>query len=228
MSQKLAIGGIALALVAGGAWWLSSSMHAPDPVEQLTPLGAANAQETTDVEIDTSTIVEMTMGPADAAVTVTEYASFTCPHCARFHSDQFKRLKADYIDTGKVHFVYRDVYFDRYGLWAAMVARCDGQNRFFGIADMLYQQQGDWVVREDPIATADNLRKLGRVAGLEEDTLEACLADNAKAKTLVKWYQDHSNADGVSSTPTLLVNGEKYGNMRYSELKGVIDGLLAE
>lgn len=176
---------------------------------------------------DTSQITEMTMGAEDAPVTVIEYASFTCPHCASFHAGPFKQLKADYIDEGQVQFIYRDVYFDRFGLWASMVARCGGEEKFFGITDMIYEQQRDWTQGE-PAEIADNLRRIGKVAGLDGDTLEACLNDEEKAKTLVAWYQQNAEADDVDSTPTLIINDEKHANMSYEDLKAIIDENLPE
>lgn len=186
--------------------------------------GPAGAQEAAP---DTSQIVEMTMGPEDSKVTIVEYASFTCPHCANFHKGPLKQLKADYIDTDKVHFVYRDVYFDRFGLWASMVARCGGPEKFFGISDMLYEQQREWTQGE-PAAIADNLRRIGKVAGLEPDAVEACLNDTDKAKALVAWYQENAEAHGVESTPTLVINEQKYSNMAYDDLKAIIEEKLAE
>jgi len=176
---------------------------------------------------DISQITEMTMGPEDAAVTVIEYASFTCPHCATFHAGPLKQLKADYIDEGQVQFIYRDVYFDRFGLWASMVARCGGEEKFFGIADMIYEQQRDWTQGE-PAEIADNLRRIGKVAGLDSDTLDACLNDEEKAMALVAWYQQNAEADEVDSTPTLIINDEKHANMSYDELKAIIDEELPE
>ncbi|QGX99856.1 DsbA family protein [Roseovarius faecimaris] len=225
MNRLILVGALGLIVAVGAV--ILNWRTAPAPSADLSPYGAANAQEA--AEIDTSSIVEMTLGNPDAKVTVMEYASFTCPHCARFHEGQFKQLKAEYIDTGLINFVYRDVYFDRFGLWASMVARCGGQERFFGIADMIYDQQRDWVGSgQDPAAIANNLRKIGKVAGLDEDQLEACLNDNDKAKTLVAWYQKNAEADGIRSTPTLLINGTSYSNMSYEELKGLIDEALAE
>ena len=186
--------------------------------------GPAVAQEAAP---DTSQIVEMTMGPEDAKVTIIEYASFTCPHCANFHKGPLKQLKAEYIDTDKVHFIYRDVYFDRFGLWASMVARCGGPEKFFGISDMLYEQQREWTQGE-PAAIADNLRRIGKVAGLEPDAVEACLNDTEKAKALVAWYQQNAEADAVESTPTLVINEQKYSNMAYDDLKAIIEEKLAE
>jgi len=82
----------------------------------------------------------MVIGDADAPIEMIEYASFTCPHCARFHADVYPLLKADYIDSGKVKFIYREVYFDRFGLWASMIARCGGEARFFGLSNLIYEK----------------------------------------------------------------------------------------
>ena len=93
---------------------------------------------------------DFSIGAADAKVKIVEYASYTCPHCAQFHADVFGKLKADYVDTGKVNFTMREVYFDRYGLWAAMVARCGGEMRYFAIQDILFDTQKEWAGSEDP------------------------------------------------------------------------------
>jgi len=180
--------------------------------------GTAAAQ---DVEI-----AEMQIGNPDAAVTVVEYASYTCPHCANFHKNQYVDLKANYIDTDKINFVYREVYFDRYGLWASMVARCD-TDKFFGITDLIYKGQSEWA-KGSPAEIADNLRKIGRVAGLSEEQLDSCLTDADKAQGLFAWYQQNAEADDISSTPTFMINGKQYSNMNYSEFESVLEGLLAE
>jgi hypothetical protein len=136
----------------------------------MNPLAsAANAQ--TAAEIDTSTIVEMSIGNPDAPVTVIEYASYTCPHCARFHEGTFKQLKSDYIDTGKINFIYREVYFDRYGLWASAIARCAGPEKFFGISDLIYSGQSEWTRAGEAPQIVDELRKIGRLA---HDSFELC------------------------------------------------------
>ncbi len=183
--------------------------------------GAAFAQ---DVEIDTSTIQDMQMGNPDAPVTVIEYASFTCPHCATFHQGVFKELKANYIDTGKINFIYREVYFDRFGLWASMIARCGGdQDRFFGITDLMYERQGEWSRAGSPPQIADELRKIGRLAGIDDDTLESCLQDPERAQTLVAWYQENAEEHDIQSTPSFVINGTTYTNMSYSDMSALID-----
>ncbi len=164
--------------------------------------------------------------PKDAPITIVEYASFTCPHCASFHENVLAPLKADYVDTGKVNFVFRDVYFDRYGLWASMVARCGGKDKFFGMTDILMKTQKDWTRAGDPVAISDSLRKTGRLAGLEDDQLQACLQDEDKAKSLVAWSEVNMTKHEVQGTPTLIINGEKHPNMSYADLKAILDAKI--
>lgn len=172
---------------------------------------------------DAIEIEDIIIGNPDAAVEVVEYASFTCPHCRSFHVDAFKQLKEEYIDTGKIKFVYREVFFDPFGLWAAIVARCAGPEKYMAVADMIYTQQNEWPVRDDPSATADNLKKIGLIAGLDGETIDACLADRELAVALVDNFRKNAEVDGVNSTPTLIINGKKHGNMRFAELAELIE-----
>lgn len=227
MSRKMILAA-AVAVLGLGAWYVTTPTSSDLDVAGADLLvGAANAQST-DADIDTSTIVDMQIGNPDSDVTVIEYASYTCPHCGRFHTGPYKQLKADFIDTGKINFVYREVYFDRYGLWASAIARCAGPEKFFGISDLLYAGQSEWTRAGggDPSAIVDELRKIGRLAGLEKDQLEACLQDGDKLKTLVAWYQENAEADGVRSTPSFVINGKPYQNMAYPEMKGLIEDAL--
>ena len=190
----------------------------------MTP---ALAQETTTAT--TAPVVgDYSLGSADAKVKLVEYASFTCPHCANFHDAVFGQLKADYIDTGKVYFTLREVYFDRYGLWAALIARCGGEMKYFGIHDMLYEKQSEWAASEDPQQVVENLKTIGRAAGLEDAAMDACLNDTATAEALIKQFQTNFEADGVEGTPTLFINGTKYSNMAYEDLKAILDAELAK
>ncbi|MGB1234704.1 MAG: DsbA family protein [Planktomarina sp.] len=177
-------------------------------------------------EVDTSfAVVDMALGEADAPVTIIEYASYTCPHCRRFHEGTFQELKRDYVDTGKVRFIYREVFFDRYGLWGAIVARCDGEEKFFAISDMLYKQQQTWA-QGTPEEIASNLRRIGLSAGLSAEAVDACFEDADNASELVAWYEANAKQDGISSTPSFVINGTTYSNMSYDDFKGVIDPLL--
>ncbi|SEO85808.1 Protein-disulfide isomerase [Salinihabitans flavidus] len=227
MNRIVPIALAALIAIGGGVYWYTQQSATPAATELQTQAQSSPDEEAQPAEdVDVSSVTEMTLGEPDAPVKIIEYASFTCPHCATFHENAFKRLRADYIETGKVHFIYREVYFDRFGLWASLVARCGGQERFFGIADLLYKGQSDWTSGNDPVAIADAIRKVGRLAGVGDETLQACLQDEERAQTLVAWYQQNANKHDINSTPSFVIDGQKYSNMSYDEMKEIIDGKL--
>lgn len=223
MNRIFAVVAVAIG-VAGYFWYTSAPSNPLNNAQATALLGAANAQES-GADIDTSTVVDMAIGDADAPVTVIEYASYTCPHCGQFHTGTFKKLKADYIDTGKINFIYREVYFDRFGLWASAIARCAGPEKFFGLTDLLYSGQAEWTRAGggDPTAIVEELRKIGRLAGLGNDAIEACLQDGDNLQTLVAWYQENAERDGIQSTPSFIIDGRTYNNMEYDEMKRLID-----
>jgi protein-disulfide isomerase len=216
---------IAAALVGAGAYYIFVMDRGPETVAAVDVELSQPVADNTDsaAAVDTSGIQEMAIGNPDAPVTVIEYASYTCPHCATFHGGVFKELKKDYIDTGKINFVYREVYFDRYGLWASLIARCAGPEKFFGVSDLLYAGQPTWSRAGEPAAIVGELRKIGRLAGMSEETLGACLENGDKAQALVAWYQENAEADGVRSTPSFVINGTTYNNMSYAEMSKLID-----
>lgn len=224
---------IVAALVGVGAYFIfvhEPSSTAAQSAELTTPAEAVATEVADnsdgDAEVDTSTIPDMMIGNPDAKVTVIEYASYTCPHCASFHTGTFKDLKKNYIDTDKINFVFREVYFDRYGLWASMITRCAGPEKFFGLTDLMFQSQSSWTRAGEPAAIIDELRKLGRLAGIDGETLEVCLNDNDKAKTLIAWYQEKAGADNIDSTPSFIINGKKHTNMSFAEMSEIIDADL--
>lgn len=217
LSALAAIGLVALL----GVFFLAPGEDTSDP------FGAAMAQNADD--IDTSMIQEMSLGNPDAKVTVIEYASFTCPHCASYHATTFKEVKKDFIDTGLIHYISREIYFDRYGLWAGITARCgeNAESRYYGIADMIYAQQRDWANPDNsPQEIVDKLRKFGKTAGLTDADLDACFADGDRAQALYATYVKNAEADNVSATPSFLINGEMHSNMPYEELKALLEDLL--
>ncbi|RMH43901.1 MAG: DsbA family protein [Alphaproteobacteria bacterium] len=219
MRRKLLIGLGSAAVVAAGGLWFGRRGG------QTGALPALDIERVAASATDTQGVVDMALGAADAPVTVVEYASFTCPHCRRFHEEVFPQIRKNYIDTGKVRFILREVYFDRYGLWAAMVARCDGGMRYFGMVDLIFDKQREWTQGE-PAEVAANLRKLGRLAGLSDEKLDACLQDGETAKALVAAYQTNAQRDGIEGTPTFIINGEKYSNMGYEDFARVLDEKL--
>lgn len=188
----------------------------------------AFAQETATADAAATPLPELVLGNPDAKVTLTEYASYTCPHCANFHAEVFKSLKTDYIDTGKVKFVYREVFFDRYGLWAGMLARCSGDMRYFGINGILFEKQQEWAASEDPTVVIGNLKTIGKSAGMSDAELDACFNDQKLAESMVANFQKNMEADQVEGTPTLFINGTKHSNMSYEDLKALLDAELAK
>lgn len=230
---------VVTAFLATGAAWAQEATEQTAPAEdsaasdnaateQAAPAEGDGTAVTDEAAQDPAAIQEMAQGVEDAPVTIIEYGSFTCPHCAAWHEESYPQLKADYIDTGKVRYVFREVYFDRPGLWASMIARCGGEMRFFGIHDLIYAQQSEWIGDGQPASIAENLRTLGRTAGLDDASLEACLTDEVKAEALVAWFQANAEADGIDSTPTFIVNGEKHSNMAWDEMQAIIDAEVAE
>ncbi|UWQ21718.1 DsbA family protein [Jannaschia sp. W003] len=208
LAGTIVTGGLAIGFWPGGK---------PGDPGLLPGISAANAQGTSEIE-------DITLGDPNAPVKVVEYASFTCPHCAAFHQETFKDFRREYVDTGRVHFTYREVFFDRYGLWAAMIARCGGPERYFGIADLIYAQQSNWARAGEPAEVADALKKLGLQAGLSQAELDACLQDAEQAQGLVNWYEANAGADGIKSTPSFVIDGEVHsGNMSLDALGELID-----
>jgi protein-disulfide isomerase len=214
-----------VALAAG--YWLIQPVPSSKTAEFDLPF-AASAQSSSSSDMETSgpVITEMLLGSKDAPITVIEYASFTCPHCARFHQEVYKPLKKNYIDTGKVKFVFREVFFDKYGMWASLVARCAGPDKFFGLTDMMLKTQSTWARGENDLAIVGELRKIGRLAGLDKDQLQSCLEDGDKLRALVGWYKENATRDKIKSTPSFMIDGEPYANMSYEEFSKLLDEKL--
>jgi len=220
MTRFLPVIALVLLAVAGGAWYLTQ----PSGNTMVSP---AEAQDDAEAPDAGTILPDRVIGDDDAPVTVVVYSSYTCPHCATFHADQYKSLKADYIDTGKVRYVHREVYFDRYALWGGMIANCGGDMRYFGLSGMLYEQQKEWIGSGDGDEILANLRRMGKTAGLSDDDIDACFADQDMATSLVATYQFHAEADGINATPTLVIDGEKHSNMSYNALKDIVEARLA-
>jgi len=164
---------------------------------------------------------DMALGDPNAPVTVIEYASLTCPHCATFHNDTWPTIRQNYVDTGKVRFIFRDVYFDQYGLWASMIARCGGEGPFFGYLTQLFGKQKEWARSDDIVG---ELQRIGRLGGLPAERMQACLTDEALLNRLVADYQANATADNVRSTPTFIINGETAtGAMSAAAFSALID-----
>ena len=188
-------------------------------------LGFAYAADPSKVE---SKYIEMSKGNDNAPVVFVEYASLTCPACAAFHSNVYPQLNKEYIDTGKVKFIHREIYFDKAGLWAALTARCTNVvNRYFGMLELLYSEQSTWSRYESSDKIVDALLKISAKSGIKKAVAISCLENQEKALDLVSQYQIYVDKDAIESTPTFIINGKKYTNRSYDELKKIIDKELA-
>jgi protein-disulfide isomerase len=172
----------------------------------LRVIADAMAQSASDVAKPIS-LPDMALGPANASVTITEYASMSCPHCAAFNANVFPKIRSEYIDTGKVRYVFREFPLDINAAVASVLARCiakEDAGKFFAVIDMLFKKQDEWVVK-----TKETLKRIGREAGMSEQSVETCLKD----QTLFdKLSADEKFADEVlkvNSTPTFFINGER-------------------
>lgn len=223
--RKFAYMFVVFSLAGGLGVWLNQSPQTAALDQEFALPFAANAQSS-DADAGATEIIDMVQGAEDAPITVIEYASFTCPHCARFHSDVYKLLRKNYIDTGKIKFIFREVYFDKYGMWASMIARCSGPDRFFGMTDLILNSQSTWARAGDDLAIVEALRKIGRLSGMQDAALDSCLQDGDKLRALVGWYKENAQRDGIQSTPSFLIDGQPYKNMDYEEFAKILDEKL--
>jgi protein-disulfide isomerase len=169
---------------------------------------------------------DMALGPADAAVTITEFASMTCPHCAAFNADVFPKIKAAYIDTGKVRYIFREFPLDIKAAAGSMLSRCIANGdaaKYFAVTDMLFRQQNDWVVKN----TTETLGRIGKQAGMSQQQVEACLKDQSLLDKIAADQKYASDVLKVDSTPTFFINGEKIkGEASFEEFEKRIKPLL--
>jgi protein-disulfide isomerase len=149
---------------------------------------------------------DMALGKPDAPVTVIEYASMTCPHCARFHAETFKAFKEKYVDTGKVRMIFREFPFDGLALRASMLARCAGPERYFPMLEVLFQQQKQWTAAKDPLVA---LAQIGRLGGVSQEKFDACMKSEELSNAIVQNRLEGQQKHGVESTPTFVIEGEK-------------------
>ena len=157
---------------------------------------------------------ERVLGDPGAPITIIEYSSLTCPHCAAFHADALPRIKETWIADGRVRLVYRHFPIGGVALRAAAVANCIEGARYFGFLDLLFKGQKRWAKSDDPLKA---LGQMARLAGLSQEKFEACANDEAEMDRILEVRQDGVKTYGVKSTPTLIVNGRKVERARSFE-----------
>lgn len=206
-ARRAVLAGLGAAAVTAGLGW---------------PPGAARA----DIASLEDAIREMVVGKDDAPLTIIEYASLGCPHCANFHHDTYPQLKADYIDTGKVRMIFRDFPLGTPALAATMIARCAGPDRYFGFVDMFYRAQTQWSQADNPL---DALTKTARFGGMPPADVQACLNNQPLLNDIQAKKKKAFEDDGVNATPFFVIGDEKLsGGLPYDEFREIVERQLAK
>jgi protein-disulfide isomerase len=191
----------------------------------LRLIADAMAQSAADVAKPVS-LPDMALGPADAPVTITEYASMTCPHCAAFNADVFPKIKSTYIDPGKIRYVFREFPLDIKAAAGSMLSRCIAKGdaaKYFAVTDLLFKQQADWVTKN----TTETLTRIGKQAGLSQQQVDDCLKDQSLLDKIVADQKFANEVLKVNSTPTFFINGEMIkGETSFEEFDKRIKALL--
>jgi protein-disulfide isomerase len=197
-----------------------------DGAMKATPAAEApEAQGTVDMTalLKPGALPDKALGKDDAPVTIVEYASMTCPHCAHFNDTTFPELKSKYIDTGKVRYILREFPFDPRAEAGFMLARCAGDN-YYAMVDVLFRQQEQWAAGNN---TKDALLQISRLAGFTQESFNACLTDQKLLDQVRAVQKRGADEFKVDSTPTFFINGKTYkGAMSIAEMSAIIDPLL--
>lgn len=191
----------------------------------LVPPWPAFAQNVAPADLATpGPLGDVAQGPADAKVTIIEYASLTCSHCATFHANTYPELKKRYIDTGQVRFILREFPLDPLATAGFMLARCEGEGKYYPIADLLFAQQRNWAFVEKPL---DALQAMMRQAGFSKEKFESCLRDQKLYDAVNAVKKRGEETFKVTSTPTFFINGQRHsGNMSIDEIEKIIKPMI--
>jgi protein-disulfide isomerase len=222
---------VAVVAVAGALLWPGKpapTASVQPPVSAPAPAAVASAPATPGAPIPAPRAegLDMVMGADNAPITIIEYASLTCPHCAKLHIETMPRLKAEYIDTGKLKLVFRDFPLDRIALNAAMLARCAGPERFFTFLDVFFTQQANWLQGTSGEQIMASLRRLARTGGMSEAAMDACLANPEMQNAVLSQSMTGEREHKVQATPTLVINGTVHrGGQTFEELDKILKPL---
>lgn len=190
------------------------------------PHGPVLAQNATVQDLaEASPLGDVPLGSPDAKVTIYEYASLTCGHCAAFHKDTFPALKERYIDTGKVRFILREFPLDPLATAGFMLARCEGNEKYYPITDLLFDRQRAWAFSDKPL---DALQQMMRQAGFSQEKFEACLKDQKLYNAVNAVKQRGVDKFKINSTPTFFINGQRHpGHLSIQEIEKIIAPMLS-
>ena len=169
-------------------------------------------------------MADKVMGRDDAPVTIIEYSSLTCPHCASFHEDTLPMIKKTYIDSGKARLIYRDYPLGGLALAAAMMARCAGTERYFGFIELLFRNQEKWAQSKNPTA---ELARIALFGGMQQKEFDACLKNEPLMNAIRSRAEADGKKHGIDSTPTFIIEGKKIsGAYPFDHYKKIIDDAL--
>jgi len=227
ITRRALLGGVAVTALC-----LSLPLGISDAFAQALPESQGDVDMA--AALKPGTLPEMALGEENAKVTVIEYMSMTCPHCAHFHNTTFETIKKNYIDTGKVRFIIREFPFDPVATAAFMLARCNPQKpaelatpaQYYPMVSMLFKQQRAWAAPADKDVRGALLQSV-KLAGYSQQSFEACLTNQKLLDDINTVVKRGNEEFGVNSTPTFLINGKKYsGDMTVDSMSKLFDSLL--
>ncbi|MEE2955809.1 MAG: DsbA family protein [Pseudomonadota bacterium] len=167
---------------------------------------------------------EFILGKVNAPITMVEYASLTCSHCAEFHTLTLPLIKKEFIETGKVRLIYRDFPLDQVALTGSMIAHCAGKDRYFAFIQTMFAQQKQWSNDPQPIKA---LAQIARLGGMTKDKFEKCIKDKNVADAILQKRLDGDKQYKINSVPTILINGKRYsGGLTIEEFRSIVKRTL--
>jgi protein-disulfide isomerase len=207
-----------------GASGIAAALVLASPLLGLSTAAFADATVSQSDLMAPPPLPDVWLGKADAPVTIIEYASMTCPHCADFHAETYPTLKSKYIDTGKVRFTLREFPLDPLATAGFMLARCIGPDKRNAMIDLLFDQQKNWAFIDKPL---DGLMSVVQQTGMTKDAFNACLKDKSLYDKVTQERDLASQKFNVDATPTFFINGTKVeGEMSPDELEKAIQPFL--
>jgi protein-disulfide isomerase len=221
-----AVSTAAIALAAGTEAWAQDTAPNATPVPNAPDVKVPPAAGTVDEAklLAPGTLKDIVMGKADAPVTIVEYASMTCPHCAHFATTTLPTIKEKYIDTGKAKLILREFPFDPRAAAAFMLARCAPEERYYPLVEVLFKQQEQWAGAAN---AEEPLLQISKLAGFTQESFKACLTNQKLLDDVNAVRERGANEFGVNATPTFFINGTRYsGALSVDEMSAIIDGLL--
>ena len=174
--------------------------------------------------INAKTDEEFFLGNKDAKITVIEYASMTCIHCANFHKQVYPKIKKNYIDTNKIKFIFRDFPLDKQALFGSVLAKCAPKDKYFDFVKLILTNQKKWISNDD--AFMNKLQHIGKLAGLNENKINSCFKDEKIVDNIIKTRSIGEKKYNINSTPSLIINEKKYSAMSYENFEKIIENLI--